>query len=280
MVNPVTQPSERAENRARKSESRGGFLLVSIFRLLLLGVSSSLAVLVGMAIAQFYPDTAQEPPLVEKALRQAQNWVNQQKQAFFPMPQASIAPFQTTPIAPSPINQLPQPSASPLSKVERDKLQAELAQLQSQLKGLGDRAATIETQLGSSTTATQGKALMVTLPSNVLFDSTQTSLRPESLAILDSLIRDLQRDPGATVRVSAHVDEQGTVEVDRSLSFGQAKAVKQYLTSKLGKNYQWVAIGYGHSRPLAGNPSQGNSSPLSQGDRQRNRRIEIALDPQ
>ncbi len=279
MVNPVTQPSERAEKRAHKPESRGGFLLVSIFRLLLLGVSSSLAVLVGMAIAQFYPDNAQEPPIVEKALRQSQNWVNQQKQALFPTPQASIAPapIVSTPIAQSP--QSPQTQKSPLSKADRDKLQAELAQLQAQLKGLGDRAATIETQLGSSNPATPGQALMVTLPSNALFDATQTSLRPESLAILDSLISDLQRYPGATVRVSAHVDKQGADETDRSLSFEQAKAVKQYLTSKLGKNYQWVAIGYGHSRPLAGNTS--SSSPqVSEGDRQRNRRIEIAIDPQ
>jgi len=308
---PVTQPSEKVENRARKSESTGGFLLVSIFRLLLLGVSGSLAALVGMAIAQFYPDNAQEPPLVEKALRQSQNWVNQQKQAFFPTPQASIAP---SPTASAPIAGSPQPSASPLSKADRDKLQAELAQLQAQLKGLGDRAATLETQLGSSETAAsleqrlqsiqqqleptrssptagqfnsqpivavppvsptitaaQGKALMVTLPSDTLFESTQTSLRPESLPILDSLINDLQGYSGATIRVSAHVDEQGTIAADRSLSFEQAKAVKQYLTSKLGEDYQWVAIGYGHSRPLAGNTAQG--------DRQRNRRIEIAIDP-
>jgi OmpA-OmpF porin, OOP family len=311
----VTQSSEKVETRARKSEPNGGnFLLVSFFRLLLLGVSSSLAVLVGMAIAQFYPDKAQEPPIVEKALRQAQNWVNQQKQALFPTPQASIAPLPTASIAPSPITQLPQPSASPLSKADRDKLQAELAQIQAQLKGLGDRAATLETQLGSSetaasleqrlqsiqrqlepaspspvtepfnsqplaapsvsptVTATEGKSLIVTLPSDALFNSTQTSLRPESLAILDSLISDLQRYPGATVRVSAHVDEQGADEADRSRSFEQAKAVKQYLTSKLGETYQGVAIGYGHSRPVAGNTSPG--------DRQRNRRIEIAIDPQ
>lgn len=318
MVNPVTQPSERVENRARKSRSTGGFLLVSIFRLLLLGVSGSLAVLVGMAIAQFYPDKAQEPPIVEKVLRQSQNWVNRQKQAIFPTPQPSIALPSTAPIA-SP-NQLPQPPASPLSKADRDKLQAELAQIQAQLKGLGDRAATLETQLGSSETAasleqrlqsiqqqleptrpsptqpnsqptavpsgsptfaaTQGQALIMTLPSDTLFDSTQTSLRPESLTILDSLISDLQRYPGATVRVAAHVDEQGAVEADRSRSFEQAKAVKQYLASKLGEKYQWVAIGFGHSRPLAGNTSQGDPSQVSQGDRQRNRRIEIAIDPQ
>ncbi|MBW4516784.1 MAG: OmpA family protein [Timaviella obliquedivisa GSE-PSE-MK23-08B] len=284
MVNPVTQPSERVEKHARKSEVKGGFLLVLIFRLLLLGISGSLAALVGIAIAQFYPDTAQEPPIVEKALRQSQNWVNQQKQALFPAPQPLTAPSPASPIAPSPINQLPPPSA-PLSKADRDKLQAELAQLQAQLKGLGDRAATIETQLGetqlgSSATTPLGQALIVTLPSDSLFDATQTTLRPESLALLDSLISDLQRYPGATVRVLAHVDEQGAVAADRSRSFEQAKVVKQYLSSKLGENYQWVAIGYGHSRPLAGNSSQGDSTRMSQGDRQRNRRIEIAIDPQ
>ena len=268
---PVTQPSERIENRARTSKSKGGFLLVSIFRLLLLGISSSLAALMGMAIAQFYPDTAQEPPIVEKALRQSQNWVSQQKQALFPTPQPSIVPSPTSPIAPTPINQLPPPS-TPLSKADRDKLQAELAQLQAQLKGLGDRAASIETQISSAATETPGNALMVTLPSDTLFDATQTSLRPDSLPILDSLTSDLQRYPGATVRVSGHVDEQGAVEADRSRSFEQAKAIKQYLSGKLGEKYQWVAIGYGHSRPLA--------TSTSQADRQRNRRIEIAIDSQ
>lgn len=276
MKSPVTQPSEGVATRARRSESKGGFLLVSIFRLLLLGVSSALAALVGMAIAQFYPDNAQEPPIVEKAVRQSQNWVSQQKQALFPSPQPSIAPaparpIAPTPIAPTPINQLP-PASTPLSKADRDKLQAELAQLQAQLKGLGDRAASIETQLGSSAPATSGKALIVTLPSDTLFDATQTNLRPESLPILDSLVSDLQRYPGATVRVSGHIDEQGAIEADRARSFEQAQAVKQYLISKLGENYQWVAIGYGHSRPLAASNSQG--------DRQRNRRIEIAIDPQ
>lgn len=291
MVKPsVTQPSEKFEKRAHKSEPNGeNFFLVSLFRLLLLGVGGSLAVLVGIAIAQFYPDQSEEPPLVEKAVRQSQNWVNQQKQAFFPTPNASIAPspiaptvspsIVSPPIAPSPISQLP-PATVPLSPTERDQLQAELAQLQAQLKGLGDRAAAIQNQLGSSNTAAPAQSLMVTLPSDTLFDSTQTSLRPESLPILDSLISDLQRYPGATIRVSGHVDEQGAVEADRALSFEQAKAVKQYLTSKLGKNYQWVAIGYGHSRPLVGNTSPSGSSRVSQGDRQRNRRIEIALDPQ
>jgi outer membrane protein OmpA-like peptidoglycan-associated protein len=248
---PVTQPAAKVEKR--RSPKRENFLLVSIFRLLLLGVSGSLAALVGMAIAQFYPDQAQEPPIVEKALRQSQNWIDQQKQRFFPQaPAPAQSPIAPSPIAPSPINQLPPtaPSASPAAPFNSQPIVAPPV---------------------TSGDASQEKPLIVTLPSDVLFDATQTNFSANSGMILDSLIGDLQRYPRAAIRVSAYVDEQGSEESDRARSFGQAKAVKQYLASKLGENYQWVAIAYGHSRPVAG-----NSSP---GDRQRNRRIEIAIDP-
>jgi OmpA-OmpF porin, OOP family len=93
-------------------------------------------------------------------------------------------------------------------------------------------------------------------------------LRSEASIVLDSIMADLQRYPGAAIRVAAHVDGQG--DGDQARSFEQAKAVKQYLADKLGNNYQWVAIGYGHSRPLVDKNAA---------DRQRNRRIEITLDP-
>jgi outer membrane protein OmpA-like peptidoglycan-associated protein len=245
---PVTQPAAPAEKR--KSKPKGeNFLLVSIFRILLLGVSGSLAALVGMAIAQFYPDQAQEPPIVEKALRQSQNWINQQKQTFFPQaPAPSQAPIAPS-IAPSPINQLPPASST--------------APFNSQ--------PIVATPVPPAAPESSAKPLIVTLPSDVLFDATQTNFSANSSLILDSLIGDLQRYPGAAIRVSAYVDEQGSEEADRARSFGQAKAVKQYLASKLGENYEWVAIAYGHSRPIAGNGSPG--------DRQRNRRIEIAIEP-
>jgi OmpA-OmpF porin, OOP family len=252
---PVTQPSAPVEKRKPKQKGEN-FLLVSIFRILLLGVSGSLAALVGMMIAQFYPDTAQEPPIVEKALRQSQNWISQQRQTFFPQPQpqpsvAPVAPVAPPTIAPSPINTLPPASSS--------------------TEPFNSQPIVAAPPPVTTTPAADGKPLIVTLPSDVLFDASQTNFSQTSSIVLDSLIGDLQRYPGATIRVAAYVDEQGGLEADRARSFGQAKAVKQYLASKLGENYQWVAIAYGHSRPIAG-----NGTPL---DRQRNRRIEIAIDP-
>jgi OmpA-OmpF porin, OOP family len=277
----TAQPPEKT--RVKPAPKQGNFLLVSLFRLLLLGVGGSLAAIAGMAIAQFYPDKTQEPPLVETALRQSQHWLNQ----FKPIPQQISQLSSPTPIVPPQAAPGAAP-ALPLSNGDRTKLQGEAAALQQRLQ-------TIQQQLGNaspspsgqfntqpivapaapsvtaSVTATQGQALKVTLPSDALFDATQNSLRPEMGVILDSIVSDLQRYPGATIQIAAHVDEQGTVDADRARTFEQARAVKQYLSSKL-PNYQWVAIGYGHSRPLAENKAEA--------DRQRNRRVEITLESQ
>jgi len=53
------------------------------------------------------------------------------------------------------------------------------------------------------------------------------------------------------------------------LSFARAEAVTRYLSNVLGEKYHWVAIGYGESRPSVDNSSDAN--------RQRNRRIEVAI---
>jgi OmpA-OmpF porin, OOP family len=272
----TAQPPEKM--RVKPAPKPGNFLLVSLFRLLLLGVSGSLAAIAGMAIAQFYPDKTQEPPLVETALRQSQHWLSQ----FQPIPQQINQLSSPTPIEP-PQASPSGASALPLSSGDRTKLQGEAAALQQRLQAIQQQLGTGSPSPGGqfntqpivapavpSVTATQGKALKVTLPSDALFDATQNSLRPEMSAILDSIISDLQHYPGATIQVAAHVDEQGTVDADRARTFEQSRAVKQYLASKL-PNYQWVAIGYGHSRPLAENKVET--------DRQRNRRVEITVAP-
>jgi outer membrane protein OmpA-like peptidoglycan-associated protein len=273
MAKTVTAQSPK-KTSPKPPPKRENFLLVSLFRLLLLGVGGTLAAFVGMAIAHFYPGNTQEPPLVETALRQTQNWFSRVKQQVPQLPQSAPPASPTaTPV-------------SPLSTTDRTKLEQEAAAIQQRLQN-------IQQQLGSSpapggqassgqfntqpmvaspitpSVTTKNQALMVTLPSDALFDASQTSLRPEISVILDTVLGDLQRYPGATIQVAAHVDQKGTADADRALTFTQAKAVQLYLSSKL-PNAKWTAIGYGHSRPL----SSGGS-----GDKQRNRRVEITLNP-
>jgi OmpA-OmpF porin, OOP family len=120
-------------------------------------------------------------------------------------------------------------------------------------------------------TPQDAKALAVTLPSDVFFKDSQSALRPEAHLILNDIIRDLRKHPGATIRVAVHTDNIGELKYNQELSFRQAQAMKQYLASNLGNGYYWLVIGYGAAKPVVENTTDPN--------RQRNRRIEIAVDP-
>ncbi|MEG5057195.1 OmpA family protein [Microcoleus sp. A2-C5] len=288
--------------RASKSRGKGLLVLSLIFRLLLLGVGSGFAWVLGMAIAQIYPSRATEMPIAERLLRLTQNLT----------PSPKRAPARPIPALPTPtVTPTPQSKVSP---AQREKLQGDLRQLQGELNALIGRTAALESQLGSSrptetlekrlqlmsrelaatATATAsplalptlspgnanaqpqnaknpfgGDGLMVTLPSDVLFDTGSISLRAGTSAILDNLVAELRSSEGATVRVAGHTDDVGEEAENRNVSLARAQAVVQYLSGVLGQSYHWVAIGYGESRPSVDNSSDIN--------RQRNRRIEVAI---
>ncbi|MBE9120061.1 OmpA family protein [Tychonema sp. LEGE 07199] len=303
MTRSFNQKPSIPPTRVSKSRGKGLFLLSLIFRLLLLGVGSGFAWVLGMTIAQIYPSNSVQMPIAERLLRLTQN--------LTPSPQRAPA---------RPIPALPAPTAtpSPQSKINsalREKLQVDLRQLQGELNALIGRTAALESQLGSSRpTETLEKrlqlmsrelaapesaasptpvlppsssqslnpktvnnsvfgrdGLMVTLPSDVLFDTGSISLRAGTSAILDNLVADLGSYQGATVRVAGHTDDGGEVVENRNVSLARAQAVVQYLSGAIDRNYHWVAIGYGESRPLVDNSSDIN--------RQRNRRIEVAISP-
>ena len=276
-----------------------------IFRLLLLGVGGILAVIAGIAIAQFQPaPKTQDPPLVEKVTRSTRSlWSELQRMpetlGLKPPPNPSPSPSAG---AASPATAIVTP---PLSEIDKQKLQVQLTQLQSELAKLksqptlseddrAKQAASIQEQIRiiqqqlsptapvsdapivpPTTSKVSGNdTLLVTLPTDSLFAKGQTSLQSGAGAILDSLLIDLQRYPGATIRISAHTDMQSAVNSessDRAHTFEQATAIEQYLAGKLGDRYHWTVAGYGHSQPLVDNSNDVN--------RQRNRRIEIAIEP-
>ncbi|MBF2003264.1 MAG: OmpA family protein [Synechococcales cyanobacterium M58_A2018_015] len=298
---PTTSTPELTKPVPQSSSSGLRSLLVLIYRLLLLGVGSGLAAIVGVAIAELYPAQTEEPPLVERLMQSSQSLLANLRQ----LPDMWNGRSEPTPspsvIAPSP---QPAPVTPSLSNTERQQLQAELTQLQAELQTLTEssteplaarveelqkRIQSIQERLNTFTTApasptaepikitptsnTQAGSnqLMVTLPSDALFNADQRTLRTETTTILDSIVGDLQRYPDATIQVSAHIDQQGSAEEDRSRTFEQAKAIQRYLAGKLGENVHWVTIGHGHSRPLVANDTPEN--------RQRNRRVELTIDP-
>jgi OOP family OmpA-OmpF porin len=332
MTESSTPPAEVSRRRKPASPppsyGAGRGLLVFIFRLLMLGVSGTLAGLLGIAIANLYPGNIQEPPLAEKVLQGSRSlW-----QGITRLPQSwqtPNAPSGTAPTLgnPSPDNNLetqpettlPTPpttdsdpqTGSPLSDTDRQQVQTELSQIQTELQQLNSRAAELETRVGATnagsleerlqgierqldpnaappspapsftenqsfiapttTRSTGGELLTITLPSDALFSPDQTTLRPETTEIFNTIAADLQRYPGAAIRVIGHTDSQGSSANDRARSFEQASAVAQALSQSLDDSYRWIVAGAGSNRPLVENTTLIN--------RQRNRRIEIVIDP-
>ena len=246
-------------------------LLVVIFRLLLLGVGGSLSFISGVALAHFYPAKNPQMPLVEKALRRS-----------FTQALADLKRSLTNTSGP----------VEPLTLLQRQNLQAQLTQLQSQLQNLRDRTAALETEIMGSSSQLSIEArleilseqldpnnsgwdrrpptFMVTLPSDILFPEDQTTLNPNQQVILDSIISEMSSYKGATVRIAAHTDNVGDAQDNLLLTLQRAQVVKQYLAAEMGDNYRWIAIGYGEIRPLVGNDTDSK--------RQRNRRLEISID--
>ena len=292
----MTQSTRSAAKTAPKpSTTRSWWLLVVIFRLLLLGVGGGLALIGGIVLANTYPNPNPEKPLLLKVLE------GLDKKPPIRVPSSSPQTTSTSTIEP------PQ-----LTPVQRQQAQAKLNQLQGQLNSMNEAVATLETQLGTSrpneTLETRMQAialqlegvssanpdvqaltnssanqlmpisnslsapdkLKLTLPSDLLFEQNNSILRPEAGLILDKIITDLRGYPSSTIRITAHMDADSNADADRELSFRRAKAVQQYLTSALGDQYRWVVMGYGGTRPLIANDTDAN--------RQRNRRVEIAVD--
>lgn len=274
---------------------RGGWgsaCLTLSLRLMLLGIGGGAMVIVGMAVAQLYPAQTQEPPLVELWLQRGKSMLN----AGLLQAGIKLQPEAAAPVAAAPVAAAPPIASSGLSDAERQQLQAELTQLQAQLQALThessqpiatrvqplqSRIQAIQAQLSDSFIADSASrssaapvaqdTLLVTLPSDALFDAEQTTLRSGSDAILSSILSDLQKFPNASILVSAYTDSQNAPDLARERTLEQAKAVRQYLAQQLGREIHWVAIGQGQNQPLVPDDSAEN--------RQRNRRIEIAIQP-
>ncbi|MEM6591614.1 MAG: OmpA family protein, partial [Cyanobacteria bacterium P01_C01_bin.73] len=110
----------------------------------------------------------------------------------------------------------------------------------------------------------------VTLPSDALFASNSSQLKPGADPILNAIVTDLLVYPGATIVLAAHTDSQGDAADNRELSYLRASALERYFREALGDQYRWVPVGYGETRrviPADSAPSDG-----------RNRRIEITID--
>jgi len=117
----------------------------------------------------------------------------------------------------------------------------------------------------------QGDILSVTLKSDFLFDVDSSVVHPGAYSEIDRLARVFTQYPDTRIRIEGHTDSTGPEGYNLRLSQRRAEAVKQLLVSKVVYPDRITAIGYGESRPKAG-----NDTPYG---RQLNRRVEIYVEP-
>ncbi|MBX5482043.1 MAG: OmpA family protein [Myxococcaceae bacterium] len=108
------------------------------------------------------------------------------------------------------------------------------------------------------------------LKANVLFETGQARIRPQSFAILDEVARVLKEHPEVgPVTIEGHTDNRGGAAYNRDLSTRRARAVLEYLVRKGIDRKRLRAKGYGEDSPIAP-----NDTPLG---RAKNRRVEFTL---
>ncbi len=96
-------------------------------------------------------------------------------------------------------------------------------------------------------------------------------MQPGAYSGIDRLARVFTQYPDTRIRIEGHTDSAGSEEYNLHLSQRRAEAVKQLLVSKVVYPDRMTAIGFGESRPKAGNDTLYGQ--------QLNRRVEIFLKP-
>ena len=104
---------------------------------------------------------------------------------------------------------------------------------------------------------------------NIFFDHGKATLRPESNAELDRLVKLMKDVPNLKIEISGHTDNTGSATVNETLSQQRAEAVVAFLTSKGIAASRMTAKGYGSSKPVAPNTTDDG--------RQQNRRTEFEI---
>jgi len=86
---------------------------------------------------------------------------------------------------------------------------------------------------------------------NIFYDFDKATLRPESMASLDELVKLLNENPNVTIELSAHCDYRGPEAYNKVLSQKRAESVVAYLIEHGIADDRLSPVGYGKEKPKA-----------------------------
>ncbi len=172
-------------------------------------------------------------------------------------------------VLPGGLGLLTSPPSAKQSRITKEDMQRMARDLQ---KMLDVKALAGEIKVGMDNE--QG-GVLISLPSNVLFDTSSAVLLPEASSILNQVASVLSPAPGAFIEVRGHTDNRPLRNAPQfndnlDLSYNRAKAVMSFLASseKL-KQDAFETIACGDSQPIATNETEEG--------RQKNRRVDLFI---
>jgi len=128
--------------------------------------------------------------------------------------------------------------------------------------------------LGSSNAAAvrrEGNLLAITLKGDVSFDTNSAKINPGLYSEIDRIAGIMAQYPQTRVIVEGHTDSRGSDATNMELSRRRAESVMQALVQRGVSPSQIQTVAYGETMPVASNNT-------AEG-RQRNRRVEIKIEP-
>ena len=87
----------------------------------------------------------------------------------------------------------------------------------------------------------------------IQFDHDKASLRPESTATIDEIVKMLTSDAGLTIYVVGHTDDVGALAYNQALSQRRAQTVVDALTAEGIASARLTALGVGPAAPVGSN---------------------------
>jgi len=133
---------------------------------------------------------------------------------------------------------------------------------------MDQRAKELDLNVPAATVERVGEGIQITFPSGLLFDFDSDVVRRDAAVNLDALAQSLAKYGDSNLMIAGHTDAVGSSAYNQTLSEHRAQAAARYLSGQ-GVARHIATAGLGEREPISSNDTEGG--------RQRNRRVEIAI---
>jgi outer membrane protein OmpA-like peptidoglycan-associated protein len=120
---------------------------------------------------------------------------------------------------------------------------------------------------GVAVTQTPDNRLKLDIPSDISFDVSSATIKPNFRTVLDTFAKGLVSNPTTTVTIIGHTDSSGSDDINNPLSFNRAIAARDYLSTRGVASNRFNIDGRGSREPIVANDTAANKA--------KNRRVEI-----